>query len=639
MTDHKWTLPSSEFPEQDHDAFLVLSDGRVDRVTIYGYARTWSMFLAAVSIIIPGFLQVELTQRITAENIEIFVRSLLTHLRPVDVVSTSRALKTCTKHLFGNEYACINPAIKRVQLSAEESDDLSRLRNPLKMLTDEKLQGQDRVQIERLKISRDSNGKMLAASTVRSYEISIKLYLGILERNDIEWSALTEREILSEKNMSLVIREWCSDEKPWEKAQRINALACAFQHLFDPESVSDVFAAAAKLRALNPDGNSNRNHHEYVSLDKVMEEDRKRLEFSLKKSWGRPFIYGGKESRLKYRPSREATAQKCWRSLRAMTTIMEMSAPEMMHIATEERDYKKIIDMFAAYYVDNPLSAQIAALDGLRSLLVRILPKSTDLRTLRRKIRNIKRRLSVDDLVVHDIHPDEILRFAISIMDQSYRRFVALNSCKMPYCNPAEYALRYRTALQIGLLAHNPLRLRSLYLLDIGEFDRKSLGKDTKYFVRVPKEKMKMGIKHDFLLESVLTPWIDRYLHEMRTSILPVSSGNDRCQSSVELKSMWISKRGNRMSRTALSLAVSSMMGELCGFHVNIQLFRRFVATAEIGTQNGSKRLGQLNRMSRKAYEDTRKAQNVDRTTSLQPLFGELLSLRPESSERCCSQS
>lgn len=633
MTDHKWTLPSTDFPEQDHDAFLALCDGNMNRVTVYGYARTWSMFLAAVNTVVHGFLQLGLEQRLTAENVEIFTRSLMLHLNPIDVIATLRAFKTCVTHLFGARPEYIDPIIVRIQIEAKENGELKRPGLPQKGISSCDVSENDLIPMSKLRDAKDEDGKKLNASTIKSYEQNVRLYLGILDRRGLNWKSMTPDELLSKENVSLVTHEWCSAEEPWKMAQRLNALGCAFQHLFGSSSVSTIFSAAAKLRTLNPDGNSSKSRHKYVSLDRVSDEDRKRLEFSLKKNWNRPFTYEGKDYILKYRPSREATAEKCRSTLRAMTTILEISAPDMLLQPTEERDYKKIISMFAIYYADCPLSSQVAALDGLRSLLRRILPISTDLRFLRRKIRNLKRQIVSEDLVVHDIHPDEILDFAVGVMEQSYRRFTALQRCKAPYCNPMEYALRYRAALQIGLLAHNPLRLRSLQLLDINEFDRVSLGSEVRYFVRVPKEKMKMGVKHDFLLESVLTPWIDRYLGEVRNVFLSELSRVDEDAVAVnrkagEEKAMWISKREKRMSKTALSLAIPTMMSELCGFRINIQLFRRFVATAEIGTQNGSKRLAQRNRMSRKAYEDTKKSQNVDRTTSLKPLFGEML--RPE---------
>jgi len=126
--------------------------------------------------------------------------------------------------------------------------------------------------------------------------------------------------------------------------------------------------------------------------------------------------------------------------------------------------------------------------------------------------------------------------------------------------------LQHRDGLIIALLAARPIRRKNLTAITL---DRHLLNNGDHYELAFTGPEMKNGQPIAFSLPKVLTPYIDRYLDDIR----PLING-----ANTHIR-LWASAKGGAMGAKAIYDAVTRRTRHAFGHHVNPHLFRDCAAT------------------------------------------------------------
>lgn len=131
-----------------------------------------------------------------------------------------------------------------------------------------------------------------------------------------------------------------------------------------------------------------------------------------------------------------------------------------------------------------------------------------------------------------------------------------------------EARLKYRDGLILAMLIAKPLRLETLFRLEVDKHLR-HIGKG--YVLLIDGEETKNGQPDECILPFTLTPYLERYLRDFRRQFI----GANRHQG------LWPSTKGQRMCKGGIYQLVCRRTRNEFGFHINPHLFRD-IATAKI---------------------------------------------------------
>lgn len=611
-------------PDADHEAICRrLCDGRFAEATVDSYTYVWRYALSALYHSDPGLLDGPTEARITETTTVLIVAFFLKIFSYDDAVAAVRRLRNVYYHLTGIRSAPLTHALKALLASPPEQITRKETKTRLRSVCKEDFPRQHSDDFQRLREATKGDGDKRAEGSWKRTEAEILVWFACLEDAGVEWRDSSLAELMTKPNVQIFADAICRGrDEPWKQHQRINAFAWGIGPVTG--GAAAALKVAAELRATNTSEGSvkYRQNKDHGTLDDCNREDVERLAFALRKDHRKSFRFEGRTIELPRRGGRDATIGNCYSALRVMTKALSLSAPHILAQPTTERDYKLVAELILAYFAEYPIITQIIRLDNLRSLLTRIVPGHSDLRWIDRLIRRLNRALKTEEIVVHDLKPDAILGKAIEVMERSRKRLTDLSQCKVPYAPILRLASEYRNALMVSLLSNDPLRLRSVRLLDCADFKSKPVRDQKRFIVTVDAARMKMKEDYTFIPPAELNIWIDCYFDFVRNIL--VNKGEGRPSADPDDRAaMWIStKNAKRLSAIGIQQAIPRFMLAQHGIAIHVQLFRRFVATELANTPDGSKRLANTRRIMIQRYVDARVARNPSRVTPLKQ-YGE----------------
>ncbi|MCR9178458.1 MAG: hypothetical protein NXI19_20990 [Alphaproteobacteria bacterium] len=138
---------------------------------------------------------------------------------------------------------------------------------------------------------------------------------------------------------------------------------------------------------------------------------------------------------------------------------------------------------------------------------------------------------------------------------------------------PLQDIARFRDGLAIGMLLHAPARVGNFAHIRIGR-DLHKIG--DRYRIDVPKEQVKNRQALSYWLGGWLTPFIDRYIEEIRPA-LAVRKGRWARDGAQDW--FWLSESGGPLDATHLSRRVACRIEAITGVRLTAHQFRSVAAT------------------------------------------------------------
>jgi integrase len=189
-------------------------------------------------------------------------------------------------------------------------------------------------------------------------------------------------------------------------------------------------------------------------------------------------------------------------------------------------------------------------------LALRAIAPNVDWSWLRDWQTSVQRRARPHDKRAKLVDPLRLWQLGLALMD---------SASQVP--KTLEAARQYRDGLIIALLVARPLRRGSFAALAIGTQLLKSA---SGYVVELRGEDTKNGQPIDFEVPSALTPYMDRYLADVRY----------RFRGHGLTDALWLSTKGGRLVDEAIHAIVCRRTKAAFGIAIHPHLFRDIAATA-----------------------------------------------------------
>ncbi|MDB5413675.1 MAG: hypothetical protein JWR10_2010 [Rubritepida sp.] len=142
---------------------------------------------------------------------------------------------------------------------------------------------------------------------------------------------------------------------------------------------------------------------------------------------------------------------------------------------------------------------------------------------------------------------------------------------------PAAAANLYRDGLMIALLAERPFRRRNFLMMEIGQHLTRGRGS---WHINFATTDTKTHRAIDRTFPQELVPALERYLACYRPRLIAIVSAMISADHDQAKTRLWISSRGNPLSKGAFRGAINGHTDECFGHPVNPQLFRDCAVTS-----------------------------------------------------------
>ncbi len=423
MTRDSFMIDARLIPDDDH-ALIVAHLCTMKGVgTVRSYFNTHRLALGALAQFNAELLQIPIRERFSGCAAHIIVTSLEDHLRPIDVVSTTRQIRHVLKSMTGVRFSCFDVEIDRVRNAEENADVLIRSKRVKKAVDPERDFPVEHAQaLDRLAAGKRKDGIAFKSSVVQKGREEYLQFLGVLERARMPWRDMDPHELVGNESLDVLAQEWCSNEKGVRRVnQLVHVLGVMFPHL----TISSAAEIMQRRCERSSEERTTRKVKTNVGMDKVPLEDLERFafacpEYAAERGMTRyspnevEFEFGGRCVELVKDPTRVASQEGYFAALRAMITTLLESAPHMVDLPTDSRNYKDVAELYSKRYQEYQPSSYLARMESLYGLLIRITSPDTDLSYLRDMNVIARKAVPKKPTSVADISPERIRDLAIA---------------------------------------------------------------------------------------------------------------------------------------------------------------------------------------------------------------------------------
>ena len=202
------------------------------------------------------------------------------------------------------------------------------------------------------------------------------------------------------------------------------------------------------------------------------------------------------------------------------------------------------------------------------AIMLAVLAPGEDRPWLRRIVRRLHARMKPEtDRDRRRLPAGRIYREGLAMMAEALAMPSDAERLQPTTDGPLMREVTFRDGLMLATLIAVPLRRRSFTALEVG---RHLVRHSDRFRLRLDARELKNAKPFDAELPRSLTPWLDRYLTEIRPALLGGASS----------PGLWISRDGTVMSCHSISRRIEKVTTRRFGRPLSMHLFRHCAATS-----------------------------------------------------------